>query len=701
MPGGEAWPPETPMPAVAAADAVAAAAPDATPVGTVLSDAAAASATPAVSVLPGAAAAAATPVGATLTDSAPPDAAPATAAATATASPLAAATLVGAALAGAALADAVGPGAPGARPLRRGLPRVAGGDPWPPGGEAPAPAAAVAVEANAAVPAIDATGTGSATAAGAEPARSMVAEAEATAASSGTSGVPGASGTSSASETSDAPPKAAALSGPTAPARVAETVAETPLRRGLPRTTGGDPWPPAGFAPRVVEPRVSELQVAEPQFADPAASTAPAYPVPADQTTAGAAPADQPRADPVHADPVHADPDRAGSAPDPVPVSAPGSSPDPGSTPAPKPAAPPVAAAPTITAAPAVAAVSPVTAASPVTTAPAVAAAPPPAPTRTAEPPTPASAPTVKPAREARGARSSRLPARLRSAILGLVGIVVVAGVIVLAARGVTTLPGVPDFLQRYPGEYHPRVETEDGFPAWARWTHYLNFFFLVLIVRSGLLVRRQQKPDAFYTPKRGGKKVSIYLWLHTGVDVLWLVNGAVFVVLLFATGHWARIVPTSWEVFPNAASAALQYLTLEWPVEDAWVNYNSLQQLMYFTVVFVAAPLAAITGVRMSEWWPERAGRLNRVYPAPVARAIHYPTMLFFVLFVIVHVFLVFTTGALKNLGYMFDGTPEASWAGFWWFAAGLAVAVGAVLAARPIVLAPIASLTGKVTSR
>ena len=94
--------------------------------------------------------------------------------------------------------------------------------------------------------------------------------------------------------------------------------------------------------------------------------------------------------------------------------------------------------------------------------------------------------------------------------------------------------------------------------------------------------------------------------------------------------------MPVSYTHLDVYKRQALQYLTLEWPVEDGWVNYNSLQQLMYFTVVFVAAPLAAITGVRMSEWWPKDAEKLNRWYPAPVARAIHFPVMLFFVLFIL-----------------------------------------------------------------
>ena len=64
--------------------------------------------------------------------------------------------------------------------------------------------------------------------------------------------------------------------------------------------------------------------------------------------------------------------------------------------------------------------------------------------------------------------------------------------------------PGVPEFLKRYPGEYHLPEFVDPGFPAWARWSHFLNFFLMVLIIRSGLLVRQQQKPDAFFTPKKG-----------------------------------------------------------------------------------------------------------------------------------------------------------------------------------------------------
>ncbi|MFP3802940.1 oxidoreductase, partial [Paraburkholderia sp. SIMBA_027] len=71
------------------------------------------------------------------------------------------------------------------------------------------------------------------------------------------------------------------------------------------------------------------------------------------------------------------------------------------------------------------------------------------------------------------------------------------------------------------------------------------------------------------------------------------MLNGLIFIVLLFATGQWLRIVPTNWDVFPNALSAGLQYASLNWPLENGWNNYNRLQLLTYFLTVFIAAPLA------------------------------------------------------------------------------------------------------------
>lgn len=293
--------------------------------------------------------------------------------------------------------------------------------------------------------------------------------------------------------------------------------------------------------------------------------------------------------------------------------------------------------------------------------------------------------------------------------IVGGGGLLVAAAMAVLAVRWLLSLEPMQDFITTYPGEYHLPEGAPVGFPAWLGWQHFFNVFLMVLIIRSGLTSRLEKRPGAFWTSKRpNAKKITLNLWFHQSLDVLWLTNGVIFVVLLFVSGQWMRIVPTSWEVFPNMVSTALQYVSLDWPTENGWVNYNALQQIAYFTTVFIAAPLAAITGVRMSGIWPKEAKALNNAYPIEWARAVHFPVMLYFVAFIAVHVFLVFATGALRNLNHMYaaQGSVDpndyaGNWVGFWFFVASLVVIAAAWVAARPLVLAPIAKLFGSVSAR
>ncbi|MGX5716956.1 cytochrome b/b6 domain-containing protein [Arthrobacter sp. MAHUQ-56] len=284
-----------------------------------------------------------------------------------------------------------------------------------------------------------------------------------------------------------------------------------------------------------------------------------------------------------------------------------------------------------------------------------------------------------------------------------LVGLVLV----VLIARLLVGLPAVASFLAAYPGQSELPDNAPVGFPAWLAWQHFLNAFFLLLIIRTGWQVRTSTKPSGHWTRNNKGlirtknapTKITLELWFHLTLDALWVLNGLVFAVLLFATGQWTRIVPTSWDIFPNALSAALQYASLDWPTEDGWINYNALQLLAYFATVFIAAPLAFITGLRMSSAWPKKAQGLNKAYPIEWARAVHFPVMVYFVAFIVVHVFLVLATGALRNLNHMYGVRDDDGWFGFWVFLASVVVMVAAWFLARPIFLRPIASLMGKVS--
>lgn len=276
--------------------------------------------------------------------------------------------------------------------------------------------------------------------------------------------------------------------------------------------------------------------------------------------------------------------------------------------------------------------------------------------------------------------------------------IIVVAAAAVLVSRWLLGTEPVADFVERYPGQY-PQPDAPGGYPAWLNWAHFFNAFLMVLIIKTGIQIRTEARPAAYWTPKWNRKrKISLTIWLHNGLDLLWVLNGAAFVLLLLITGYWQRVVPTSWEIFPNALSAGLQYASLDWPTSVDWAHYNSLQELAYFTTIFIAAPLAILTGVRMSGLWPAKNGRLNTLVPVELARAVHFPVMIYFTAFILVHLFLVLATDALRNLNQIYTGDDAQNWTGFWLFALSVAVIVAGAFLARALFVAPIASLFGRV---
>ncbi len=303
------------------------------------------------------------------------------------------------------------------------------------------------------------------------------------------------------------------------------------------------------------------------------------------------------------------------------------------------------------------------------------------------------------------------------------IGFVLLISLVALA-KGLRGEASVQRFIRHYPGTLasaHPSATT--GIPAWARWQHFFNLFFMVFIIRSGIQILsdhprlywtrhctpgrdwfRIQKPvppDPLWTAKQDsislprqvglpGLRHSIGLarWWHLGVDAFWLLNGVIFLVLLFATGRWERLVPTSWDVFPNALSVLIQYLSLNWPVENGWAAYNGLQLIAYFITVFVAAPLALITGLGMSPALSTRFKRLSRVLSIQTARSLHFIVLAWFLVFIVLHLTFVFTTGLLVNLNHVYAGRTDGSWIGFGIFAASMVVVSVGWVGATPFTL-------------
>ncbi len=235
---------------------------------------------------------------------------------------------------------------------------------------------------------------------------------------------------------------------------------------------------------------------------------------------------------------------------------------------------------------------------------------------------------------------------------------------------------------------------TQFDFPLWLRATHLINFFLLGLMLRSGWQIiathprfywrndcgpgtewikftRRVVPPEeGAYTAHDDESEPPSWLTLpgkrnpglgrhwHGLISALWVLNGVVYVGLLFGTGQWRRIVPTSWSIFPQAWESLTMYAGFTAPGLEHFTPYDALQRLGYFTVVFIAAPLMMATGPVMSPavigqfpWYPKLFGGRQ------AARSIHFLGMAFLTAFIVMHVSLVFLVHRAHNVTHMVFG--------------------------------------------
>jgi sulfoxide reductase catalytic subunit YedY len=280
-------------------------------------------------------------------------------------------------------------------------------------------------------------------------------------------------------------------------------------------------------------------------------------------------------------------------------------------------------------------------------------------------------------------------------------------------AQELRQIPAVKEFLSRYPG-YTTVPVAYTGFPLWLRLQHFFNFFLMFLILRAGIQIladhprlywnrdctpgtewfrfQRDVPADRIWTAKDDavtlpgwlgipGLRHSIGLarWWHFSCDLLWVLNGAAFYAMLFVTNQWQRLIPRTWAVIPNSASTALQYMSLVFPTNDSWVRYNSLQLLSYFATVFIAAPLAIITGLMQAPAISNRLGWFGRFFHRQAARSIHFIVFCYFVLFIFVHITMILITGLRQNANNMFAGVNNNGYLGF--IIIGIAVALVIVM--------------------
>ncbi len=228
-------------------------------------------------------------------------------------------------------------------------------------------------------------------------------------------------------------------------------------------------------------------------------------------------------------------------------------------------------------------------------------------------------------------------------------------------------------------------------FPLWLRAAHWFNLLFITLSARSGLeilsahpklywndhctpgtewlrLTRKRMPEGELWTSRDeeesfspwialpGGRNLGLGRHWHFLGDLGWIATGLAYVVLLFASDEWRRLVPTTWRILPQAWHALLAYATFH--LVETPGRYNALQQLAYFGVVFLLAPLTIATGLAMSPAVSARWPRYIRLFGGrQAARSIHFLCLCALGAFLAVHVTMVVLHGLARDLALIVLG--------------------------------------------
>ncbi len=237
-------------------------------------------------------------------------------------------------------------------------------------------------------------------------------------------------------------------------------------------------------------------------------------------------------------------------------------------------------------------------------------------------------------------------------------------------------------------------------FPMWMVVTHFLNIFFMLLLFRSGIevlsafpkLYWRDDCPPGrewlrltkktFSADSRkpwssleeeeswspvvalpGHKNLGLGRHWHFMTIQFWIVTGAVYISLVFATGYWPYLVPTHWSIVPSSIKAIGTYLHFQIPAKIPGQPFEPAQKLAYFMVIFLLAPFQIATGAAMSPSLLARFPRSGKLFGGKQgARTLHFLGMCAFGAFIVVHVFLVIVHGLPKEFAAIVLGNPNGN---------------------------------------
>lgn len=251
-------------------------------------------------------------------------------------------------------------------------------------------------------------------------------------------------------------------------------------------------------------------------------------------------------------------------------------------------------------------------------------------------------------------------------------------------------------------------------FPLWLRIDHWLNVLFLTLLLRSGFEIlsthaklywhddsapgtewarftRKVMTTDKLYDTLDeeedyhplialpGRSQLGIGRHWHFFAVIGWILVGLSYYILLFATGQWHRYWPYSWSIFSEAWNDIVTYLSFNLPPLLPGEPLDAIQKLTYAGVIFILAPFQILTGAAQSPAIAARFPWYVRLFGGrQAARSLHFLGLLAFVVFIAIHLSMLFFWGWGRLTALMIFGSVR----NVYWATALSLVIIAAIVA-------------------
>ena len=154
------------------------------------------------------------------------------------------------------------------------------------------------------------------------------------------------------------------------------------------------------------------------------------------------------------------------------------------------------------------------------------------------------------------------------------------------------------------------------------------------------------------------GQDLAIARRWHFLFAWLFVVNGLTYLVYGLTSGHVCQDLLPSRPALRHIGQSLLNHVRLRFPRGEEARQYNVVQQLTYLAVIFLLLPLVVVAGLTMSPALDALFHPLASIFGGrQSARTVHFIGATFIVLFVIVHVVMVISSGVYNNMRSMITG--------------------------------------------